>query len=146
MATALKERIDNETTLREFMQEIWNEKNVENISLYLADEYVIFIDNADPWEGKTLSRKDFVTRLNYTFDSFPDIHFEIKTAVSDADLVAITWVMTGTNTGKIAGFPATNRKIAANGVTFYHFSDGKICGHTQVYDRTTIIRQLGFIA
>lgn len=139
------QQMDNETTLREFMQSVWNEKNVANISKYLAEEYTVYLDNADPWEGKTLNVNEFETRLNYTFNSFPDIHFDIKTAVSDGNLVAITWVMTGTNTGKIGEFPATNKKIEANGTTIYHFVDRKICGHTQVYDRTTIMKQLGFI-
>jgi steroid delta-isomerase-like uncharacterized protein len=141
----LKQQMNNETILREFMQNIWNEKNFANISKFLADEYTIHIDNADPWEGNTLNQSEFETRLNYTFNSFPDIYFDIKTAVSDGNLVAITWVMTGTNTGQIGDLPATNKKIEANGATIYHFVDGKICGHTQVYDRTTIMKQLGFM-
>lgn len=127
------------------MQSVWNEKNIANISNFLADEYIVHIDNADPWEGKTLNRNEFETRLNYTFNSFPDVRFDIKTAVSDGDLVAITWVMTGTNTGNIGELPATNKKIEVNGTTIYHFAGGKICGHTQVFDRTTIMKQLGFI-
>jgi steroid delta-isomerase-like uncharacterized protein len=137
--------MNNEKTLRAFMQSIWNEKNFEDISKYLSHDYTVYIDNADPWEGKTLTQQEFKTRLHYTFDSFPDVHFEITTAISDGNLVAITWIMTGTNTGNIGEIPATNRKIKANGATIYHFKDGKICGHTQVFDRTTIMRQLGFI-
>jgi len=137
--------MNNETTLREFMQKVWNEKNLDSISKYLTKKYTIHLDNADPWEGKTLDQNKFATRLNYTFDSFPDIHFDIKSAISDGNLVVITWVMIGTNTGIIAGLPATNKKIEANDVTIYHFMDGQICGHTQVYDRTTIMKQLGFI-
>ncbi|MDP1844363.1 MAG: ester cyclase [Sediminibacterium sp.] len=135
----------NEIILREFMQSVWNEKNFDDIEKYLAPEYTIYIDNADPWEGKTINHTEFGTRLNYTFSSFPDVHFDIKTAVSDQNLVAITWIMTGTNTGNIGEMPATNKKIAVNGVTIYHFVDGKICGHTQVFDRTTVMKQLGFI-
>jgi len=82
--------MNNETTLREFMKSVWNEKNVATISKFLASEYTMHIDNADPWEGKTLDRNEFETRLNYTFNSFPDIHFDIKTAVSNGNLVAIT--------------------------------------------------------
>lgn len=135
----------NEATLREFMQRIWNEKDISAIPNYLAPEYTIYLDNADPWEGKTLNHSEFAARLQYTFGSFPDVHFDIKTAVADGNVVAITWVMTGTNTGNLGEFPPTLKKIEANGMTFYHFKDGKICGHTQVYDRTSIMRQLGFI-
>jgi predicted ester cyclase len=93
--------MNNEKTLRAFMQSIWNEKNFGAISEYLSHDYTVYFDNADPWEGKTLSHQEFATRLHYTFDSFPDVHFEITTAISDGNLVAITWIMTGTNTGNI---------------------------------------------
>jgi steroid delta-isomerase-like uncharacterized protein len=137
--------MNNEIILREFMQSIWNEKNFDDIPKYLSQEYTIHLDNADPWEGMTINHTEFETRLNYTFNSFPDIHFDIKTAVSDANLVAITWIMTGTNTGNIGEISATNKAIEVNGATIYHFLNGKICGHTQVFDRTTIMKQLGFI-
>lgn len=135
----------NEILVREFMQRIWNEKNLKDIPKYLASEYTIYLDNADPWEGKTLQHDEFATRLQHTFGPFPDVHFDIRTAVSDGNIVAITWIMTGTNTGKIGEWPATNKKIEAEGMTFYHIKDGKIAGHTQAYDRTSIMKQLGFI-
>lgn len=137
--------MNNEIILKEFIQKVWNEKDFDSISQFVASEYTIYLDNADPWEGKTLNHSEFRTRLNYSFNSFPDINFEIKTAISDGDFVVITWVMTGTNSGKIGDYPATNKKIQADGVTIYHFNDGKVCGHTQVYDRTTIMKQLGFL-
>ncbi len=138
-------QMNNEIILREFMKSVWNEKNFADIQKYLCQEYTIHLDNADPWEGKTINHAEFETRLNYTFNSFPDIHFDIKTAVSDGNLVAITWIMTGTNTGNIGEIPATNKTIEVNGATIYHFLNEKICGHTQVFDRTKIMIQLGFI-
>ncbi|MBL7832196.1 MAG: ester cyclase [Saprospiraceae bacterium] len=137
--------MDNETTLRKFMQKVWNEKDFDSIFEFVSSEYTIYHDTSDPWEGKTLNHSEFKTRLNYSFNSFPDIHFDIKTAISDGDFVAILWVMSGTNTGKIGDCPPTNKKIQADGITIYHFNAGKVCGHTQVYDRTTIMKQLGFL-
>ena len=137
--------MDNVTTLKEFMQKVWNEKDFDSISQFVAPEYTVYQDNADPWEGKTLNHSEFKTRLNYSFNSFPDINFEIKTAISDGDSVAIVWGMTGTNTGKIGDYPPTNKNIQADGITIYRFKEGKVCGHTQVYDRTTIMKQLGFL-
>jgi predicted ester cyclase len=63
----------------------------------------------------------------------------------DGHYVAITWTMTGTNTGKIGDFPPTNKSIKTNGATIYHFNEGKTGGHSQVFDRTTVVRQLGFM-
>ena len=135
----------NEIILRDFMQKVWNEKDVNGIAAFVDPAYTIHIDTGDPWEGQTLNHLVFESRLNYSFNSFPDIHFAIQQAVSDGDYVAITWIMTGTNLGSIGDFPPTKRAINCLGTTIYQFRNGKVCGHSQVFDRTTVMRQLGFL-
>ncbi len=137
--------MNNEMILRTFMQKIWNEKNTDAIDEYVHEAYTIHLDAGDPWEGKILNHADFAIRLNYSFNSFPDIHFAIQSAIADGDHVAITWIMTGTNLGCIGGYPATNKEIRTAGTTIYYFNDGKVCGHYQVFDRTTVMKQLGFM-
>lgn len=135
----------NEIILTDFMQKVWNEKDLNAIAKFVNPEYTIHIDTGDPWEGKTLDHKEFETRLKYSFNSFPDIHFEIQHILADGDYVSITWIMTGTNTGDIGDFPPTNKSIKTFGVTIYHFKNDKVCGHSQVFDRTSVMRQLGFL-
>lgn len=137
--------MDNESILRDFIQSVWNEKDVDRIAEFVHPAYTIHLDTGDPWEGKTLDHKEFAVRLNYSFHSFPDIHFAIGTAVADGDYVAITWIMTGTNHGTIGDIPATNKSIRTTGATIYYFRDGKVSGHSQVFDRTTVMKQLGFL-
>ena len=134
-----------EILIREFIQKVWNERNFDSITDYVASAYDIEKDPSDPWEGRTLNLEEFAMRLDYTFDSFPDIHFEIQTAISDGDHVAITWIMTGTNNGKMGHFLPTGKSINTTGETIYHFKNGKVSGHSQVFDRTTVMKQLGFI-
>lgn len=136
--------MSNESILRDFMQKVWNEKDLESIPKFLASEYKIYLDNQDPWEGKTLTIEEFIKRLDDSFIPFPDIHFDIQQLIADGDSVAITWVMTGTNLGKIGNMPPTNKPIKTNGMTIYYFNNGKISGHSQVFDRTTVMKQLGF--
>lgn len=136
--------MNNEQLLRAFMQKVWNEQDFNSVETFVDNDYTIHLDNGDPWEGKTLNHSEFKIRLHYSFDSFPDMHFDIQQAISDGDYVAITWIMTGTNLGNIGGFPPTNKPIKTFGNTIYHFKNGKVCGHTQVFDRTTVMRQLGF--
>ena len=89
-----------ETLIREFIQKVWNEKDFDSITKYVASGYTIYKDPSDPWEGRALNFEEFAMRLDYSFDSFPDIHFEIQTAISDGDDITITWIMSGTNSGK----------------------------------------------
>jgi len=84
------------------------------------------------------------TCVNYYFQSFPDIHFAIQQAISYGDYATITRIMTGNNLGGIAHFPPTNKSINTSGFTIYHFKNARICGHSQVFDRTTVMKQLGF--
>lgn len=142
--TNITHTMTNVFLLREFIQEVWNEKRLDRISRYVAEDYTVFLDNADPWEGKTLMHEEFKTRLHYSFNSFSDIHFEITSSIEDGNTVAINWVMTGMNDGKIGDIQPTHKRIQAEGITLYHFRNGKICGHSQVFDRAAIMRQLGF--
>ncbi|MGL6269960.1 MAG: ester cyclase [Chitinophagaceae bacterium] len=138
--------MNNEAILFDFMERVWNGKEAGIVEKYVDSIYTIHIDTGDPWEGKTLDIDEFKVRLNYSFDSFPDMHFNILTSVADGNFVAINWIMTGTNLGPIGGFPPTGKSIKTNGFTIYHFNNGKICGHSQVFDRTTVMKQLGFIS
>ncbi|MCE4565359.1 ester cyclase [Maribellus sp. CM-23] len=138
--------INKESFLREFMHEVWNKKNLEKIEKYIHNQYTIHLDPGDPWEGKTLSRSEFKNRLESgSFEPFPDIHFEITSAIEEEDYVAVTWILTGTNLGKIGEHPPTKRTINTTGITVYHFKDNLINGHTQIFDRKTVMKQLRFI-
>ena len=74
--------------------------------------------------------EEFTMRLDYTFESFPDVHFEIQNAISDGDDVAITRNIVIKNNGVIEGLVHSNKAIRTNGSTKYHFNKGKIFGHT----------------
>jgi steroid delta-isomerase-like uncharacterized protein len=137
--------VKNELILKDFIQKIWNEKDFNSIAVFVHPEYTIHIDTGDPWEGKTLNHLEFQSRLNYSFNSFPDIHFEIKNTISDGDYAVLNWIMTGTNLGNIGNLPPTNKSIKTSGTTIYHLKNGKVCGHSQVFDRMTVMKQLGFI-
>jgi steroid delta-isomerase-like uncharacterized protein len=137
--------MNNETILRAFIDEIWNKKDTSRITYFVDEVYTIHLDAGDPWEGKTLNLREYEVRLQNSFIPFPDINFDIQTAVADGNAVAITWIMTGTNLGNMGTIPATGKAIKTFGATIYHFKNGKVCGHTQVFDRTTVMKQLGFL-
>jgi len=92
--------------------------------------------------GRALNFEEFAMRLDYTFDSFPDIGFKILSAITEENSVAITWIMTVTNNGKNGIFPPTGKSIRATGSTMYHFSNGKVFGHSQFIEKTTTMKEL----
>ncbi|CAM1342289.1 ester cyclase [Tenacibaculum aestuarii] len=138
--------MNKESFLREFMEEVWNKKNFQKINQYIHNEYTIHLDQDDPWEGKTLSHSEFKNRMIIgSFQPFPDMRFEITSAIEEENCVAVTWVLTGTNLGKIGEHPPTKKAINTKGITIYHFKNNLISGHTQVFDKKTVMKQLGFL-
>ena len=133
-----------EQTLRAFMEQVWNQQRKDLVEKFVDPQYQIHLDTGDPWEGQVLNHQAFKERLDFSFGSFPDIHFEITSAIEEENHVAITWILTGTNLGKIGDFPPTMKKIKTKGMTIYHFNGHLISGHTQVFDRNTVAQQLGF--
>lgn len=137
--------IDKVSFLKDFMDNIWNKQQFDMVEKYVHPEYTIRLDNADPWEGQTISHAIFKERLKFSFNSFPDMNFEVAASIGDGNNVAITWILTGTHLGNIGDIGPTKKAINAAGMTIYHFKDDLICGHTQVLDRTTVMKQLGFM-
>lgn len=132
-----------EEILRDFMEKIWNQQRKDLVEKYVDEKYKIHLDTGDEWEGKILTHKEFKQRLDGTFNAYPDFNCKITSAIEEENHVAINWICTGTNLGKIGKFPPTMKKIKANGITIYHFNGELISGHTQVYDRNIITEQLG---
>lgn len=127
------------------MTKVWNNQRKDLVEKFVAEAYKIHLDTGDNWEGKILNHEAFKERLDFSFNAFPNMNFEIKSAIEEENHVAITWVLTGTNIGKIGDFPPTNKEIRTNGMTIYFFRDDLISGHSQVFDRKTVAKQLGFI-
>jgi len=73
--------------LLQFMTEIWNNKSFHMVDQFVHPEYTIHLDTADPWEGQTLNHAELKERLKFSFNSFPDVHFEIISAIQDVNHV-----------------------------------------------------------
>jgi hypothetical protein len=46
--------MSNEVILREFVQKVWNEKDVDTIASFVDNAYTIHLDTGDLWEGSFL--------------------------------------------------------------------------------------------
>ncbi|MGD8380410.1 MAG: ester cyclase [Gammaproteobacteria bacterium] len=128
--------------LKEFIQRIWNEGDLEAASDYLAPRYTVHHDPGDPWEGKTLDLEGFRRRVRQSRAPVPDQTFRLQEIFENEASVAITWTWQGTHLGEIAGFPATGHPLRMSGATVYYFDGDRISGHWQIADRLGIFSQL----
>jgi steroid delta-isomerase-like uncharacterized protein len=136
---------ENERVVRSLFERVWNTGDVAAVDGLLASRYTIHQDPGDPWDGQTLTIDGFKDRFTKSRAPFRDLRFDIMEIVAHGDRVAVNWVMRGTNTGELAGRPATGRAIEARGITIYYLEDGRISGHTQVVDRLAVMQQLGML-
>src|ERR1700761_2573069 len=127
--------MDRKVILSNFIQEVWNEGNVEACDRYLAPSYTIHHDPGDLWHGRILDLEGFKARLRESRAPFPDQYFAIQELFEDGSAVVMTWLWSGTHKGDIAGFPASGRVIRMSGATVYYFEEDRLCGHWQIVDR-----------
>lgn len=137
---------DLKSTLQSFMDEIWNSGDFSNVANTVSEQYIVRHDPGDAWDGQTLNHAVFVERVMYSRNAFPDLNFAIQEMVAEEHRVVAFWLMSGTQQGDLPGLPATGKSFEISGITIYDFdADGKVCGHTQAYDRLGFMAQMGLL-
>jgi steroid delta-isomerase-like uncharacterized protein len=75
--------------------------------------------------------------------AFPDLKFDIHDMFAEGDRVVVRYTITGTNQGSYMGAPPTGKKISLNGISIYKIAGGKLAESWGVYDRLSLMQQLG---
>ena len=132
------------TTLRTFIEEVWNNGNFTQLENFVAAKYELKRDPGDPWDGQTLTIPTFKERVLYSRNAFPDLHFEIQDMIEENEKVGLSWIMSGTHQGDLPQLPATGKAFSISGITIYYFEEGKLCGHRQAFDQLGVLSQVKF--
>ena len=138
--------MDFRNKLSMFLEQVWNEGNLDLVDELIAPQYTIHHDPGDPWDGQSLDHAAFKERVLYSRNAFPDLHFAVQEYVPAEEMVAVSWYLSGTHEGNLAEIPATGKKINLSGITIYYFSNGRITGHWQVIDQLAFLSQIGMFA
>ncbi|MFD3842895.1 ester cyclase [Streptomyces sp. NPDC058642] len=123
----------------------------------LADEYVRRVNLHDIDALFALYAPDFrnhaadgtITGVEETravltsfLDAVPDFAATPVRVVAEDDWFAISFILTGTNTGPFNGTPATGRSIKVLEVRMFKVADGKLTDHWGLIDLATLFAQL----
>ena len=133
---------DHKTLLRQFIEEVWNNGDVDACDRYIAERYTVRHDPGDPWHGQQLDLAGFKQRLSVSRAPFPDQRFSILELLSEDNRVVMTWTWVATHLGDLPGFPATGKPIQMSGATVYFIEHGRLTGHWQITDRLGVYGQL----
>lgn len=128
--------------LNNFIQEVWNEGDIDAAERYIAASYAVRHDPGDPWHQRTLTRTEFKERVRISRAPFPDQRFVLQQTFESADAIALTWLWSGRHTGDLPGIPASGKRIEMSGATVYYFEHLQITGHWQIADRLGVLQQL----
>ncbi|PYE54799.1 ester cyclase [Deinococcus yavapaiensis] len=133
------ERVNaNRALMRRFIQEVWNEGNMD-----VADE--IFAPNATSPDAPGLpDGPQGVKIIAQMFRSaFPDYHMEIDLIAAEGDRVAAHFIQTGTHQGELMGIPASGRTVRFGEMGLLRLENGQVVESFYNPDMLTLMQQLG---
>ena len=120
----------------------WSPKNMDQLLSVFTDD-VTYVDTP---LGSTFRGKEELRAFAQSFfNAFPDLKAVITSTVISGDRAASEWIFTGTQTGDLAGMPASNKQMDLRGVSIYEFEGGKIKRKIDYWDMATMLKQLGFM-
>jgi predicted ester cyclase len=118
---------DNPALVRRYCDQILNERKLETLSDYWADESMI-----EPVRRGCFSY----------FTAFPDLHVAVDELIAEGDKVFCRSTMTGTHDGEYKGIPPTGRQVSAESAEVYRVMDGKFAGYWCLANVAGLMRQL----
>ncbi len=132
--------MDNKTLVSKLIDDVFNKRDVSNLSKYCAANCV---------SHDALATTIDVGGLRQVFEgylsSFSDMRVVIDSQISEGDLVATRVTATGTDTGGFMGRPPTRKKIQISGIQFDRVRDGRIAETWVQMDYLSMMQQLGMV-
>jgi steroid delta-isomerase-like uncharacterized protein len=139
LARSASEQERNKQIARSFFEEVLSRGQLEKYGEFHSKDFVAHSGDS------TATLEEDLAYARGERKALPDMSFRVDRMVAEGDMVAVHFTVRGTNTEAGMGFPATGKKIAADGVTIFRFKDGKICEEWNVFDMLEVMRQTGLL-
>jgi steroid delta-isomerase-like uncharacterized protein len=130
---------ENKARLLRYIDEVWNQGNMEAIDDFLSPEFIQHVPGVSP--GR-VGVKQFFTMLH---SAFSDIRNAVEDVIAEGDRVVWRSTVRGTHTGAFRGIPATNRPIEISSTAILRIADGKFVEHWGQQDNLGLLQQLGVV-
>jgi steroid delta-isomerase-like uncharacterized protein len=134
-----------ETTLSvpavQFVVDVFNTGELDAAADYIAPDFVFHELNNPDIELEGID--GFAQWTMGVRHLFSDFHVAIDDEVADGDRVAISWTLTGTQTGEFQGFPASGNEVTLEGMSMIRLEDDKIVDWWHSVDGLALLTQIG---
>jgi steroid delta-isomerase-like uncharacterized protein len=134
----MPQTIENTEIVREFVEQAFNEGNLEVADEYLAEDFV----RHDPDMGDVRGREKYKEFIEMNRTAFPDYHETIDNIITQGDTVMYRWTLHGTQEGEFMGVPPTGNEIEVTGMIDMHLEDGRITELWGNFDALGLLKQL----
>ena len=131
----------NKLVIRRFVEEVQNGKDFDAYDELNDPDFV----NLSSPPGVPPDRAGGKVFLQAFAEAYPDATFTIDDMIAEGDQVVTKKTMSGTNTGELAGLPATGRQVTFQYVDIMRVRDGRIVEHWNILDQLSWLTQLGVI-
>jgi steroid delta-isomerase-like uncharacterized protein len=119
---------------------VWNERRLEFLDQLIVETHAL---TEPTMSGTAVGPAAYRKRIELFLAGLPDLKFKVDETISDGDKLVVYWTITGTQREPLFGVPPTNKKVTICGVTMHEIADGKILESTVIWDRMSLVRQLG---
>ena len=132
---------DNKAVIRRFIEEVFNQRNVNAIDQYFADDYV---DHVIP-PGMPNNREGFKQFVGAFLAAFPDFHYTLEDELAEGDKVVNRLTARGTQRGELMGMPPTGKHATWSEIHVGRMRAGKLVEHWGQIDQLGMLQQLGIV-
>jgi len=132
---------ENKAMVRRFIEEVFNQRNVDAIDTFMSSDYV---DHVVP-PGVPPTREGFKQFAGVFLAAFPDFQYTIEDDIAEGDRVMQRLSASGTQQGEVMGIPATGKHATWSEMHIGRVAGGKIAEHWGNIDQLSMLQQLGVI-
>lgn len=134
----------NETIIRRWFDEVWNDRRTETIDELLHEECVAY--GLTDGLGQDVNNKEkFMSHFHAFSAAFPDVNVTVDETLADGDRVIARCTVRATHTGEGLGFPPTGRPVKISGMLLTKIKDGQIAEVWNEFNFMDMYQQLGVI-
>ena len=131
-------KLQNESLIKEFYNDLWNRFDKGMISKILTKD-ISFCGSLGPHRK---GHAEFAGYVEFVRKAFPDFHNEIVEIISEGDKSFVRLLYTGTHEGELFGIVPTHKRIHYEGAAVFKFRKDKISGIWVLGDIYGLFRQL----
>jgi steroid delta-isomerase-like uncharacterized protein len=132
----------NKALLRRAWDEVYGQGRLDSIEEFVLDDVI-----AHEPDGDVRGVEEFRRYLATYLAAFPDTSVTVEDVIAEGDKVVSRYTVRGTHKEATEEYgQPTGKQVVIEGITLYHFKDGKLAEMWDRYDNLAVMQQLGLMS